>query len=737
VENKFKFRITKICGKAVSALCGIFASTMLMAAPTGGVYTVGSGSISQNGLVTTVTPGVGRTDSLIDWSTFDVSPGESVNFGHSEFLHRFFNVINDSKASVISGAINGTGTRTAIYLLNRNGITFNGAQINSTGDVFIGGIDAIERAKLVTNLGQYELVEYDFNGVYINMHAVGSIDIINSSITAEGRITGRTLGNLSVVDSAISSNIGLNAVPFGVNTDSVAMFFNAENILIDNSNLTSLGTSSRAHVKLDSNVNLEVINNSTLTSQQGIYLLSDNNSLLENSNFSSKTESSFNAVNLTINNSLIEKTTGTDYINLGGFNSLSVNVINGSDLNVVGDVVIRSGEVVIDSSNVVASNSILISDTNSVDIVNSTMIANGNSFTIQNNVVNDINVNNSNIIARTNFSISGNDIVLDMANIESFGLNVNAHNSLEISNLSNLNNRSISNMLVLDSGGNLLLQDSTLFSNQNLIIEGGYTNMGQPVANTTVEFIDSNIDANGNVAIYGSLTNLLNTQVSSDGYLSISSSSDLGIYGNTELLSNASEGSILIQSMGLNGAGITLAGDSNIMADNSILINGTLNTDGNEFIDVAPTLNQMRASQYSIEVVSSNGMVDVSADVGEKIVLQAGALKTRPIVEPPIVIPEEPVVIPPVIVPEPPVLPPIVPVVPPVVQPPVVDIPKAPIQQQFGVKSDDSVESPVLENNILIVPAENKVVVTMGNANFENNVVGNPTVIEDKKEDKK
>jgi hypothetical protein len=284
-------------------------------------------------------------------------------------------------------------------------------------------------------------------------------------------------------------------------------------------------------------------------------------------------------------------------------------------------------------------------------------------------------------------------------------------------------------MLVLDSGANLLIQDSTLFSNQNLIIEGGYTNLGQPVANTTVEFIDSSIDASGNVSIYGSLTNLLNTQVSSDGYLSISSNSDLGIYGNTELLSNASEGSIYIQGMGLNGS-ISLNGDVNIMADNEVLINGILTKDGNEFIDVAPTLNQPNASQYSIEVVSLNGMIDMFADVGEKVVLQAGAVKTRPIVEPPVVIP-------PVEVPEVPVLPPVVPVEPPVVQPPVVDIPKAPIQQQFGVKSDENVDSPVLENNILIVPAENKVVVTMGSANFENNVVGNPTVIEDKKEDKK
>jgi filamentous hemagglutinin family protein len=418
VENKFKFRITKICGKAVSALCGIFASTMLMAAPTGGVYTVGSGSISQSGLVTTITPGVGRANSLIDWSTFDVSPGESVNFGHSGFSHRFFNVINDSKASVISGAINGIGTRTAIYLLNRNGITFNGAQINSTGDVFIGGVDSVERAKLVTNLG-----EDNFNGVYINMHAAGSIDIVNSSITAEGRITGRTLGNLSVVDSIVNSNIGLNAVPFGVNSDYAAMFFNAENILIDNSNLTSLGTSSRAHVKLDSNVNLEVINNSTLISQQGIFLSSDNNGLIRDSHLNSKTESSLNAMNLTIDNSIIEKTLGTDYLNLGGANSLSVNVINGSDLNVVGDVVVRSGAVVINSSNVVASNSVAINETNSVDIIDSTIRANGQSFIIQNNVINDINVNNSSIYAQTNFAISGNNIVLDMANIESAGLN--------------------------------------------------------------------------------------------------------------------------------------------------------------------------------------------------------------------------------------------------------------------------------------------------------------------------
>ncbi|TNI42194.1 filamentous hemagglutinin N-terminal domain-containing protein, partial [Aeromonas dhakensis] len=116
--------------KKISFVIACLMSSIANAAPAGGAFTQGSGSININGTIVDVD--IASKIAVIDWNSFNVAQGETVNFNNSGAVPGVaINIDNQGAASQISGAINGNNT--SIVILNKDGVNLNGASINATG----------------------------------------------------------------------------------------------------------------------------------------------------------------------------------------------------------------------------------------------------------------------------------------------------------------------------------------------------------------------------------------------------------------------------------------------------------------------------------------------------------------------------------------------------------------------------------------------------------------------------
>ncbi|BBB90105.1 MAG TPA: filamentous hemagglutinin N-terminal domain-containing protein [Methylomusa anaerophila] len=105
------------------------AVTSVYANPAGGTVTVGKGAISENGQTMTITQ---KTNKLgINWQTFGINAGETVNFLQPSASAIALNRVVGNDASVIYGALSANGK---VFLINPNGILFAcGSQVNVGG----------------------------------------------------------------------------------------------------------------------------------------------------------------------------------------------------------------------------------------------------------------------------------------------------------------------------------------------------------------------------------------------------------------------------------------------------------------------------------------------------------------------------------------------------------------------------------------------------------------------------
>lgn len=141
-----------------------------MANPTGGVVVGG------NATITTPSAGVlevnqGTTRAAIDWRTFSISTGETVNFLQPSKSSSTLNRVLDAQASVIDGALNANGQ---VLILNSSGVLFGkNANVNvngliattsglATSDFMAGGLNFIGSAQpgaAVENQGKITVSE--------------------------------------------------------------------------------------------------------------------------------------------------------------------------------------------------------------------------------------------------------------------------------------------------------------------------------------------------------------------------------------------------------------------------------------------------------------------------------------------------------------------------------------------------------------------------------------------------
>ena len=112
------------------ALLLVGAPCMAPAAPTGGVVASGVAAISQSGspgqTTTTITQSSGQTS--LNWQSFNISKGETVNFIQPSANAVAVTRIADVQGSQILGQLNANGQ---VWLINPNGLLFGkDAQVN-------------------------------------------------------------------------------------------------------------------------------------------------------------------------------------------------------------------------------------------------------------------------------------------------------------------------------------------------------------------------------------------------------------------------------------------------------------------------------------------------------------------------------------------------------------------------------------------------------------------------------
>ena len=129
ITTKNQFRILK--GGKISLIVSaiLITTTLLNAAPSGGVVTSGNASISQSGNVTNIHQSTQKAS--INWQKFSIAKHESVNFKQANSSSITLNRVIGNERSVINGALNANGQ---VWILNSNGVLFGkNAKINTSG----------------------------------------------------------------------------------------------------------------------------------------------------------------------------------------------------------------------------------------------------------------------------------------------------------------------------------------------------------------------------------------------------------------------------------------------------------------------------------------------------------------------------------------------------------------------------------------------------------------------------
>ncbi|GHS87109.1 adhesive protein CupB5 [Campylobacterota bacterium] len=126
------FKNNRLFKQSLSLACSIalvFAPSITLAAPSGGVVTSGSAQIVQSGQTTNINQQSSK--ATINWQGFSIAPQEIVNFNQPNSNALTLNRVIGNEKSVIAGALNANGK---VFLINSNGVLFTkGSSVNTAG----------------------------------------------------------------------------------------------------------------------------------------------------------------------------------------------------------------------------------------------------------------------------------------------------------------------------------------------------------------------------------------------------------------------------------------------------------------------------------------------------------------------------------------------------------------------------------------------------------------------------
>lgn len=129
-KGKSKSVASAVLVAALGAM-GVSSALAQSALPTGGNVVAGSGTIEASGNTMTINQSSGRM--AIDWQSFSVGAGNTVQFNQPSASAVALNRVIGSDVSVIQGSIRANGQ---VFLVNPNGVLFTPtAQVNTAGIV--------------------------------------------------------------------------------------------------------------------------------------------------------------------------------------------------------------------------------------------------------------------------------------------------------------------------------------------------------------------------------------------------------------------------------------------------------------------------------------------------------------------------------------------------------------------------------------------------------------------------
>ncbi|QHE93037.1 filamentous hemagglutinin N-terminal domain-containing protein [Pandoraea fibrosis] len=153
--------------------------------PTGGQYTAGSGTISTNGGTMTVDQNTQR--GVINWNTFNVGSGNTVQFNQPNAQSKTLNIVSGGVPSNIQGSLLANGQ---IFIQNSSGILFGKGAVVNVGSLLATtkAIDpnAFMNGDVLTlsSTGKSGLVQNDGN-----IQASGFVTLMGDQVRNTGSIT--------------------------------------------------------------------------------------------------------------------------------------------------------------------------------------------------------------------------------------------------------------------------------------------------------------------------------------------------------------------------------------------------------------------------------------------------------------------------------------------------------------------------------------------------------------------
>ncbi|MGA2292709.1 beta strand repeat-containing protein, partial [Bradyrhizobium sp.] len=160
--------------------------------PRGGSVVSGQASMAAPS-ATAMTISQNSSRAIIDWNSFSVGQGGSVNFIQSNASSAILNRVTGSTSSTIAGAITGNGQ---VFLVNPNGIA-----ITSSGTVQVGG------GFVASTL---DIANADFNSGNLSFVGNGA----SASVSNAGTISSSPGGFVGLIGGTVS-NSGTISVPLG------------------------------------------------------------------------------------------------------------------------------------------------------------------------------------------------------------------------------------------------------------------------------------------------------------------------------------------------------------------------------------------------------------------------------------------------------------------------------------------------------------------------------------------
>ncbi|HEX8544779.1 MAG TPA: filamentous hemagglutinin N-terminal domain-containing protein [Pseudomonas sp.] len=255
--------------KLLTAAILLSAGFNVYALPVGGAVSAGSATIGSGAGTTTVTQT--SQNAAINWQSFNIGTGESVNFVQPNSSATALNRVLGADPSSILGSLNANGK---VFLVNPNGIVFGqGASVN------VGGLVGSTR----------NISDSDFMAGKYNFEGTGAGSVVNhGSINANGgsvALLGANVSNQGVIQAQLGT-VALaagNAFTLDVAGDgllNVAVNKGAVDALVQNGGLIQadggrvLMTAQSANSLLPSTVNnTGVVRAQTIENRNGTIML--------------------------------------------------------------------------------------------------------------------------------------------------------------------------------------------------------------------------------------------------------------------------------------------------------------------------------------------------------------------------------------------------------------------------------------------------------------------------------